>query len=47
MVIIYSMVLMWYTKDSSALAYLIPSVAGELGVVTGFYYNKTKLENKT
>lgn len=45
-VILYSMALMWKTNDSSALAYLIPSVLGELGVSTGFYYNKAKTENK-
>lgn len=45
-VIIYSMALMWYTKDSSALAYLIPAIFAELATCTGFYYNKAKSENK-
>lgn len=45
-VIFYSMALMWKTNDSSALAYLIPSVVGEMGVATAFYFNKAKLENK-
>lgn len=45
-VIVYSMALMWKTNDSSALAYLIPSVVGELGVATGFYFSKAKAENK-
>lgn len=45
-VIVYSMALMWYTKDSSALAYLIPSVLGEMGCATAFYFNKAKMENK-
>jgi hypothetical protein len=40
------MALMWYTKDSSALAYLIPAVFGLTSVTVGFYYNKAKLENK-
>jgi abortive infection bacteriophage resistance protein len=45
-VILYSMALMWKTNDTSALAYLIPSVLGEMGVATGFYYSKAKIENK-
>lgn len=45
-VIAYSMALMWYTKDSSALAYLIPSVFTELATCTGFYFWKAKAENK-
>lgn len=45
-VLIYSMALMWYTKDTSGLAYLIPSVFAEMGCATAFYYNKAKLENK-
>jgi uncharacterized membrane protein HdeD (DUF308 family) len=45
-IIIYSMALMWYTKDSSALAYLIPAVFGLTSVTVGFYYNKAKQENK-
>ena len=45
-VIIYSMALMWKTNDTTALAYLIPAVMGEMGVATGFYYNKAKAENK-
>lgn len=45
-VIIYSMVLMWKTNDSSALAYLIPSVFAEMATATGFYYSKAKTENK-
>lgn len=45
-VIIFSMVLMWRTGDTSPLAYLIPSVSGECGVVAGMYLNKAKVENR-
>jgi len=45
-IIIYSMALMWKTNDSSALAYLIPSAFAEMGVATGYYYNKAKRENE-
>jgi type IV secretory pathway VirB3-like protein len=45
-VIIYSMALMWYTKDSSALAYLIPSIFTEMATCTGFYFWKARTENK-
>lgn len=33
------------TKDTTPLAYLIPSIFGEFGVATGFYYTKSKAEN--
>lgn len=45
-IVLYSMALMWYTQDSSALSYLIPAIFGELGVSTGFYYWKARTENK-
>ena len=45
-IVLYSMTLMWYTQDSSALSYLIPAIFGELGVSTGFYYWKARTENK-
>lgn len=45
-VVIYSMALMWYTQDTTALSYLIPAIFGELGVSTGFYYWKARTENK-
>jgi c-di-AMP phosphodiesterase-like protein len=45
-VIIYSMALMWKTNDSSALAYLIPSVFTELATCTGFYFWKARKENE-
>ena len=39
-VLLFSMVLMWATKDTTALAYLIPGAIG-------FYYKKKKKENIT
>jgi type IV secretory pathway VirB3-like protein len=45
-IIIYSMALMWYTKDSSALAYLIPGVFTEMATGTGFYFWKARKENE-
>lgn len=43
---IFSCVMIWESKDTSALAYLLPSVFAELASATGFYYNKAKGENK-
>lgn len=45
-IIIFSCYLMFITRDTSALAYLIPSIFAELGIGTGFYYNKAKAENQ-
>lgn len=42
---IFSCFIMWETKDTSALAYLIPAWFAEFGIATGFYYNKAKYEN--
>lgn len=44
-VTLFSMALMWVTKDTSALAYLIPAVFGETGAVIAFYLDKSKKEN--
>ena len=33
------------TNDTTALIYLIPSVAAEMATATGFYYWKSKQEN--
>lgn len=44
-VTIFAMVLMWVTKDTSPLAYLIPSVFAETGIVISFYLDKAKKEN--
>lgn len=43
--IVYSMLLMWKTNDTSALAYLIPSVFGAVGTCLSFYLWKSKAEN--
>ena len=45
-IVVYSMILMWRTNDTSALSYLIPSAFAELATATGFYYNKAKKENE-
>lgn len=45
-VIVFTMVMIWRTLDLSPLAYLIPSVAAEVGTGTGFYYSKAKVENR-
>ncbi|MBE6021687.1 MAG: hypothetical protein E7231_00475 [Cellulosilyticum sp.] len=44
-VTIFAMILMWVTKDTSPLAYLIPSVFAETGIVISFYLDKAKKEN--
>lgn len=44
-VTVFAMVLMWVTKDTSPLAYLIPSVFAETGIVISFYLDKSKKEN--
>ena len=36
----------WKTSDTAPLAYLIPSVFGELATATGFYFSKAKAENR-
>lgn len=46
LVIIFACVMIWITKDTSPLAYLIPGVLAELGVGTAFYYRKAETENK-
>lgn len=44
-VTVFAMVIMWVTKDTSPLAYLIPSVFAETGIVISFYLDKSKKEN--
>lgn len=46
LVIGFSCYMIFITRDLSALAYLIPSVAAEVATGTGFYYAKAKTENK-
>lgn len=41
----FSCALMWHTRDTSGLAYLIPSVFGELATITGFAIKKSEKEN--
>lgn len=45
-VTLFACYMIWETKDTSALAYLIPAVFAEMAAATGFYYNKAKAENK-
>ena len=42
---VFSLYMMWKTKDLTPLAYFIPAWFGEMSVVTGFYFNKAKAEN--
>ena len=44
-VIVFSIVLMWRTMDTSPLCYLIPSVAAEVSISTNAYYSKARREN--
>lgn len=44
-VIVFSIVLMWRTMDTSPLCYLIPSVAAEVSISTNAYYSKSRREN--
>ena len=43
---VFSCVIIWTTKDTTALAYLIPAVFAEMASATAFYYNKAQAENK-
>jgi hypothetical protein len=45
LVTIFACALMWHTSDTSGLAYLIPSVFGELATITGFAVKKSEKEN--
>ena len=45
-VIVFTLVMVWKTLDTSPLAYLIPSVAAEVATGTGFYYSKAKVETE-
>lgn len=45
-VTLFAMYMVWETKDTSVLSYLIGGVFAEFGVATGFYYNKAKAENE-
>ena len=43
----FTMAVVWKTSDTAPLAYLIPSVFGELATATGFYFSKAKAENRS
>lgn len=45
-VVIFTMVMIFITKDMGPLSYLIPAVFTELATGTGFYYWKAKVENQ-
>ncbi len=42
----FTMAVVWKTNDTAPMAYLIPSVFGELATATGFYFSKAKAENQ-
>ena len=44
-VIVFAIILMWRTMDTSPLCYLIPSVAAEVSISTNAYYSKARREN--
>lgn len=46
LVVIFSLVMVWRTGDTTPLAYIIPAVFVELATATGFYYKKAEAENK-
>jgi len=46
LVVLFSLYMVWETKDTYTLAYLIPAVFGVMSIATGFYFNKAKAENK-
>lgn len=45
-IVIFSMVIVWRTGDTSPLAYIVPGIFAELATATGFYYKKAEAENK-
>ena len=46
-VIFYAMALMWKTNTTDGLMYLIPAVGTLASVTIGFYYWKSKNENRS
>lgn len=46
LIVIFSLIVVWKTKDTSPLAYIIPAVFVELATATGFYYRKAQKENE-
>ena len=45
-VTVFTLIMIWKTRDLSPLCYLIPAVFADLATATGFYYNKAKAENR-
>lgn len=45
-IVIFSLVIVWRTGDTSPLAYIIPAIFVELATATGFYFKKAETENK-
>lgn len=43
---VFSCFMVWTTKDTTPLIYLIPAMFAELASATGFYFTKAKAENK-
>lgn len=46
LIVIFSLVVVWRTSDTSPLTYIIPAIFVELATATGFYYKKAEAENK-
>ncbi len=44
-VTLFSMAMIFVTRNLSPLNFLIPAVFAELAAITGFYFNKAKAEN--
>ena len=45
-VAVFSMYMVWETKNLEPLIYLIPAAFGAYGAAAGFYYSKAKKENE-
>ena len=43
---VFTLAVVCKKSDTAPLAYLIPSVFGELATATGFYFSKAKAENR-
>lgn len=46
LIVIFSLIVVWRTGDTSPLTYIIPAIFVELATATGFYYKKAEAENK-
>jgi hypothetical protein len=45
-IIAFTLYIIYETKDTSPLSYLIPAIFTEVATATGFYYWKAKKENE-